>query len=146
MYQRVVCELLTLTQVHVSTAFCKATQQFCENLVVAAVVCVTENPKCSSSRGGTKPAESLKREAGGVRFPGAKIEHLRNCPPIFLVIANCFATATRPLCGTTDGRVVADQFLMFLPSHQAFNTLNRDLNGIFAVPPERHGRCRLAAH
>ena len=58
MYQRVLRELLPVTKVLTVRACWKASQQFLVNLVVAAVFCGPENLKRSSSRRGTKPAES----------------------------------------------------------------------------------------
>ena len=58
MYQRHFRELLPVTTVATVRATWKATQQFCVNSGVAAVPSVLENPKRTSSRCGTKPAES----------------------------------------------------------------------------------------
>ena len=79
-------------------------------------------------------------------LPGANSDQHPNCLPILRVMAICLATATRPLCGGTDGRVVADQLLMVCRFPAVFNTLSRDWYGFSAVLPVRHGRCKLEAH
>ena len=146
MSQRVLRELLQFHEVLTMRACFEAHQQFSANPVVAASLCVPENPKRSRSRCGTNPAESSQRVAVGITTSGAKNEQLRNCSPSLSVIAHLFATSTRPLHRANNGREVCDHFLMVWRFSEVDNTLNRDLYSFFAVPPERHGCCRLETH
>jgi hypothetical protein len=143
MSQRARREILQFTQVHTMRACFEAHQQFSVNLVVAASVCVPENPKRSRSRCGTDPAESSQRVAVGITTSGAKNEQLRNCSPILHVIANLFATSTSPLHRTNNGREVCDHFLMVWRFPEMFYTFSRDVPGFTSVLRDPHGRCGL---
>ena len=146
MSQRVLRELLQFHEVLTMRACFEAHQQFSVNLVVAASLCVPENPKRSRSRCGTNPADSSQRIAVGITTSGAQNEQLRNCSPSLSVIAHLFATSTRPLHRANNGREVCDHFLMVWRFPDVFYTFSRDEHGFTSFHRVPHGRCGLEAN